>query len=167
MIIAVAGLPGSGKSYFASRLAEQMAAVYLSSDRIRKSLQTMGEYAPEAKMKVYEEMLNLAARALDEGKRVVADATFYKRHLRDLFLALGENKKVAVRFIVVVANEEVVKERLQRPREDSEADFAVYQKIRDQFEEVLTPHLTLESANDNIDAMLDKAIHYLANTNEA
>lgn len=167
MIIVVAGLPGSGKSYFASKLAEQTAAVYISSDRVRKSLQAMGKYTPLDKMKVYEEMLSLTARALDDGKRVVADATFYKRSLRELFLALGENKKAAIRFIVVVANEEVVRERLERPRVESEADFSVYQKIRDQFEEVLVPHLALESTNDNIDAMLDKAIRYLADPDEA
>lgn len=166
MIIVVAGLPGSGKSYFASMLAEQTAAVYISSDRVRKSLHAMGKYTLHDKMKVYEEMLRLTTRALDEGKRVVADATFYKRNLRELFLALGENKKVATRFIVVVANDAVVKERLKRPREESEADFAVYQNIRDQFEEMHTPHLTLESTNDNIDTMLGKAIHYISNPNE-
>jgi len=35
MIIIVFGLPGSGKSYFASKLAERINARYINSDVIR------------------------------------------------------------------------------------------------------------------------------------
>ncbi|MBL0741046.1 AAA family ATPase [Chryseolinea lacunae] len=34
-LVPVVGLPGSGKSFFASRFAEALGAVYLSSDVMR------------------------------------------------------------------------------------------------------------------------------------
>jgi len=44
MIIIVCGLPGSGKSFFAHRLAAKLDALHISSDKTRKEMKTLGHY---------------------------------------------------------------------------------------------------------------------------
>ena len=49
---------------------------------------------------------------------------------------------------------------------DSEADFEVYQKIKNQWEPLNEDHLILQSTDDNINEMLNKAAGYLQLQNE-
>ena len=160
MIIIVFGLPGSGKSYFASRLAERIGAKYLNSDRLRKQLFPERDYSDRGKQIVYDNMLEEMMQAVARNKDLVLDATFHRKETRDLFINKIEGKEKII-FIEVQADEEIIRERVSRKREDSEADFEVYKLIRQQNEPFLEPHLMLQSTNDNIDDMLEKATTYL------
>jgi predicted kinase len=160
MIIIVFGLPGSGKSYFASHLANMIDAEYIMSDRVRKEMLSKRTYSDEEKLAVYDEMILKAIEANKLNKNVVLDATFYKKNIRSNFI----NKIPAterIRFIEVVADESLIRERLQKVREDSEANFEVYKKIKEEWEPMEEPHLTLRSTNDNIEEMLRKTASYL------
>lgn len=161
MIVIVAGLPGSGKSFFAERLAARLGYTHINSDRVRRSLHVSGRYSITDKLIVYKEMLAQTTRSVSENKGVVVDATFYHHSMREMFVRLADGFHLPVRVIELTANEHVARERLQKPRRYSEADFSVYQKLRDEFEEITMPHLTLESTNDNLDEMLKTAIIYL------
>lgn len=161
MIILVAGLPGSGKSYFAERLAGRLDAKYVNSDRVRMELHASGEYSVKDKLVVYKEMLLKTMKAIEDEKHVVVDATFYHHIMREMFLRLAEGYKKEIRLIEVVADEAIIRERLKRPRKYSEADFAVYERLRDDFEGITMPHLVLESTDDNLKEMLKSAIMYI------
>jgi predicted kinase len=161
MIILVGGLPGSGKTYFAKRLAAKIDAVWLSSDAVRKSLEARGKYLPDDRMLVYKELGRLAELHHNNSRDVVVDATFSHQQMRDLFVFLADKLSVLLHFIWIHANESLIKHRLQQPREDSEADFAVYQKLRDEFEPLDLPFMKIESTNDNIASMLQIAERYL------
>src|SRR5690606_34255110 len=89
LVIIVSGLPGSGKSYFAQRLAEAFKAVYLNSDKIRISLQAKGKYTLGDKMCIYHTMAGQTEKHLSRGETVVADATFYHHAMRDLFFDIA------------------------------------------------------------------------------
>jgi predicted kinase len=158
MIVIVFGLPGSGKSYFAEQLAKIMDADYVNSDRIRRELFLERTYSEKEKFKVYEAMLSKMQDAIDSEKDIVLDATFYKNAMRQLFVKNATGK---VFFIEVWANDEVIKERLKKSRPYSEADFEVYKLVAKQWEPFEENHLKLKSTNDNIDAMLQKALKYL------
>ena len=158
MVVLVIGLPGSGKSFFAARLAELTGAVYINSDRIRKELNV--SYRIEEKLMVYDEMLRQAEKAVTEDRHVVLDATFYTRDIRDRFAeALQEIDELV--FIEVMADEELIRERLKRPREDSDANFEVYREIKEEWVPLQDEHLVLRSTDENIDSMLDQAVEYL------
>lgn len=161
MIILVSGLPGSGKSYFAERLAGRISAEYLNSDRVRIELHASGKYSAEDKLVVYKEMLLRTMKAFDDGHDVVVDATFYHHTMREMFLRLAEGYKQMLLIIEVVADEALIRERLSRPRKYSEADYQVYEKIRDDFEGITMPHLVLESTDDNLEEMLKSAITHI------
>ncbi|WP_281541151.1 AAA family ATPase [Maribacter aestuarii] len=160
MVILVCGLPGSGKSYFASRLAETIHAQYFNSDRLRKELFPKRTYSKSETAKVYEILLNKMEAAINTNTDLVLDATFHFKATRKPFISKGKGSIV---FIEIQANEDVIRERLKEDRLFSEADLRVYRLIKEQWEALEQPHLTLQSTNDNIEAMLQKAVHYLKN----
>ncbi len=157
----IAGLPGSGKSYFAEQLAAHLEAVYISSDQVRQAAQALGKYTYQDKLKIYEEMVRLAGNSLKEKEIVIVDATFYQQSVRNLFFTLAKDLVVPVFFIEVFADEALIKERLKNPRKYSEADFKVYEKIKEDFEPIAEPHLKLQSNDENIETMLNIAIQYI------
>ncbi|MGK7391641.1 MAG: AAA family ATPase [Candidatus Cyclobacteriaceae bacterium M2_1C_046] len=166
MIVMVLGLPGSGKTYFAKRLAGKINAVHISSDRIRNELMALGKYSKKEKLAVYNKMIQLTAESLVSNKNIVVDATFYLSETREMFYNLAKKENVEIQLIVMEADEKLIKERVTKPREDSEADLEVYKKIKEQFEPVNSPHLTLNSTNNNLNLMLKKATEYIGHSNE-
>ncbi|NER11616.1 hypothetical protein SAMN06265375_10313 [Muriicola jejuensis] len=160
MVVIVMGLPGSGKSYFAERLGGKINAVYISSDRVRKELFEKRTYSRAEKARVYKEMLQRMELAMAHKKSVVLDATFHDKETRDVFLEKTEKQAF---LIEVQASEALIRRRLKKSRPYSEADFEVYELLRNQWSSVEQPHLILESTDDNIDDMLTKALDYLSN----
>jgi predicted kinase len=160
MIIIAFGLPGSGKSYFASQLAGMIHAEYINSDKLRKTMFDTSTYSKKEKLAVYNEMISRIGEALKQHKNLVLDATFYKNDIREKFLNKAENNDDII-FIEIRAEEHLIRERLKRPREYSEADFKVYKKIKNQWEPLKAKHLILQSTNSNIRDMLKKTADYL------
>ena len=166
MIIVVLGLPGTGKSYFAEKLSNRLDAVHINSDRLRNALRARGKYTIGDKLHIYQIMAEKAGQALNQGKSVIVDATFYKRMMIDLFLRLAKDHASRIRFIKIEAHETLVQERLRKPRIDSEADFEVYLKIKREFEELQVPYLALRSEEHNIHTMIESALHYIGGLHE-
>ena len=160
-MIIVSGLPGSGKSYFASRLAQRTGARYINSDLVRREIDARGQYAFEDKLTVYEEMARRTSEEIRQGNTVIADATFYREEMRNLFVTLAKLLHEKVCFIEIVAREELIRERLKQPRLDSEADFSVYELVKAQYEQQKEDRLILESGNDNIEDMITKGEEYI------
>ena len=160
MIVIVFGLPGSGKSYFASRLAKMINAGYINSDRLRKEMFKDRTYSEQEKAAVYKAMLEKMKEAMNQDKNLVLDATFHKNETRKLFIREAERKD-GIFFIEIKADENIIRERLKEERSYSEADFEVYKFIRQHYEPLKERHLILESTNENIDSMLQKAADYL------
>jgi hypothetical protein len=164
-VIIVSGLPGSGKSYFAKRLAADLNAVYLSSDEIRSTLQARGKYTLEDKMHVYKHMAHLTALHLESNETVVVDATFYHHAMRDLFADLASNHHCPIAFILITTSEQLYHRRLSEPRKDSEADLGVYESMKALFEPYTNDHLEIYSGTDNITQMITAATDYLHSQN--
>jgi predicted kinase len=160
MIVIVFGLPGSGKSYFAMRIAQMLNAKYVSSDSVRKEVFATPDYSSEGKTLVYDEMLRRAIEAAEHGKVVVLDATFFSAGVRQKFINCLQ-KLTNVFWIEVNADESLVKERLKLPRQDSDANFEVYQVLKSKWESPGKNHLTLTSTDNNITEMLEQAADYL------
>ncbi|WP_213946140.1 AAA family ATPase [Litoribacter ruber] len=162
----VSGLPGTGKSYFASRLSQRLGAVYINSDAVRRELGAMGKYTDEVKYTVYEEMFHRCKIALKAGKCVVADATFHKKKNREAFILWTRNNNIPIIILEVFASEEIIRKRLSKPRTYSEADWDVYLKLKDEREPFEVKHQKLESSSNNINFMLEKAHHIIEASHE-
>lgn len=105
-MLAVGGLPGTGKSTLAHALAPMLGAapgaVVLSSDIVRKRRHGVppetrlprAAYTAEAGQRVAAELLEAAACALRLGHAVVLDATFLDPRLRAKAEAVAETAEV-------------------------------------------------------------------------
>ena len=160
-LILVMGLPGSGKSFFAERLASALGAEYLSSDRERNRMGRRDHYSPEDKLKVYRQLERLAKEALNQGKTVIIDATFYLQHMRDMFSNLAFDAGADDFYFYIKADDELIRERLRQPRTESQADFSVYKLIKEKFEPLAMKVMVLESKKDNIALLLEKALDHI------
>jgi len=143
MLLLLSGLPGSGKSTLARVYTARYGGTRISSDLIRAELGLLGHYLPGDKERVYAAMLERTRAVLAAGDTAVVDSTFFRRDIREPFEAVAKTLGVPVFRIVVCAGEETIRRRLAKPRPDSEADFAVYEKIRDQYEPWTEPQLEL------------------------
>ena len=160
MTVIVFGLPGSGKSYFATRLAELLGASYISSDQLRMQLYAKRTYTENEKLSVYDTMLSKMLEHLEQRENLVLDATFFKNSIRQKFIEASRGLCPII-FIQVIANENLTRERLKNKRPDSEADFEVYNKVKAEWEPMTDAHLSLQSTNDNIIEMLHQAEKYI------
>jgi len=161
MIIIVFGLPGSGKSYFASKLAKRLEAKYVNSDVIRKQLFAVRKYSEEEKMKVYEVMIRAMKKAIQKDENIVLDATFYTEYIRNKFSKSAEVFKEKIIFIEVRTDENIRADRLSLSREHSEADYSIYLHIKKVFEPLRSEHLILRSTQENIKEMMGVALNYI------
>lgn len=83
-LVAIGGLPGSGKTTLARALAPELGALVLRSDEIRKRQHGVDPltrlpqtaYSEAASAAMFAELARLAAATLSAGRSVIADATF-------------------------------------------------------------------------------------------
>lgn len=162
LLLLIAGLPASGKTWLARHLAEKLGASHINSDNVRTALNLRGQYSQAAKQTVYNVMLGRAGQALQAGRPVIVDSTFYKKNLRQAWVELAARHHVPCVFIEIKIPEETAFRRLQQKREDSEADWEVYQKLKHEWEPFEQPHLTLDAAGRSPEELADVALKYLS-----
>ena len=149
-VIFIMGLPGSGKTFLATHLSNILGATHISSDRVRKTLQKNGQYRSKDKKAIYQEMKKLLAKGLEQNENVIVDTTFYQQKIRDEFEALAKKYSTKIYWILTTANEKTTQKRVAKKRPDSEADFRIYQLIRDQFEPIKKEYLEIKTDKDSI-----------------
>lgn len=147
-MIVVMGLPGTGKTHLARRLAERVDAFHLSSDSVRKQLLgiPVGQKRPEAfgagiysgdvGRRTYAEMNRRAEMFLRAGQSVILDATFLQDDLRADARAVAKRVGVPVLFVMADCPEQTVRQRLRRRAGSygfSDADIMVYESMKRRF----------------------------------
>lgn len=158
MIVIVFGLPGSGKSFFASRLAKQLNAAYINSDQERIKLFKHRQYSEEERIAVYDQLYNKTKEAFANNSNLVIDGTFFRQDLRQPYL---DGMYESVIFIEIITNKSTAMKRLSRLRPFSEADYDVYKMFKKKWEPMQQDHLILQSNDDNIGEMINLAMVYL------
>ncbi|MDO8368760.1 MAG: AAA family ATPase [Saprospiraceae bacterium] len=161
MLLLLAGLPGSGKTTVARAFAALSGARHFNSDALRRELGLMGHYRPEDKENVYATLLQRARESLKRGEMVVVDSTFFKESVREPFRALAAECGVPLRWVEVQAEEPTLRLRLSHPRPDSEADFKVYETIRDQFEPLPEDRFIVHTDTETPESAAEKILQYL------
>jgi predicted kinase len=107
VLIAFAGLPGTGKSTLASLVAQELSAVVLTIDAFVASLERAGipEF-PELGRASYAAAATAAEAALRAGHTAVIDAVNGFQAGRDLWRELAERTGSELRFVEVVCTDE-------------------------------------------------------------
>lgn len=154
-LLLMMGFPGAGKSHCARQLAARLRAAHVASDHLRSRLFLAASYAPEENAAVFRVIDGLVEGLIDEGHRVIVDATHLRRLARESMTALARRRGVPLAHVLVVADEPDILERLAERRharavEDrSDADERVYRAMRARgFEEPDEPYLTVRNGPD-------------------
>ncbi len=122
VLLAVGGVIGSGKSRLGQRLAHELSAPVLQSDRLRKQLQGVAPaqrldaqrgYSADATEALYAELFARASTILSSGRSVIVDASFRSRAHRRALYELAAALSVPCLFLECTAPREVLEQRLR------------------------------------------------------
>jgi predicted kinase len=161
--IAVSGLPGTGKSYFCRKLAERLPLVILESDALRKVLFPQPGYSPQESARLFRALHLLIERLLRRGISLVLDATNLSESFRERLYSIADRLGVRLILVRVEAPPGVVYERLKvrqgaaSPQNKSDADWAVYQKMKAAAERLQRNHYAVDTSRD-ITPVVEKVV---------
>lgn len=145
-LVVVSGLSGTGKSTVAAALQVRTGFVHIDSDTTRKRLAGVAPtarpgpalYTAERSVATYEAIYAAAGAALAAGHGAILDATFQRRAHRDAARNVARQSGHPALFVECVTPEAEVRRRLaERARagtDASDADWAVYQRQRENYE---------------------------------
>jgi uncharacterized protein len=172
------GLPGTGKSTFATRLGELLDLSLFRSDQARRDLPEYshpgpvpfgtGFYRPDMRARVYSRLLALAQHEVKKGRSVILDATFSLRKWREEAVRLGGDLDANILFFECECAKSTILERMGRRRTDGDSlsdarpehlpmlveEFEDIQELPTAFHAKIDTELDL---GDNLRNMLSKA----------
>ena len=161
VLIVVSGLPGTGKSYLTSRLAERLPLTVLESDSLRKIIFSPPRYDTKESSYLFRIIYHLIEKLLAKGISLVLDATNLSERNREYLYCIGDRSGVKIVLVWVEAPPEVVRRRLGSRQEDagnkSDADWGVYQQMRPVAQKISRKHFVVDTSRD-INPVLDKII---------
>jgi len=161
VFIAVSGLPGTGKSYFCSRLVERLPFVILESDALRKALFSLPSYSSQESSALFRAVHLLIEGLLKKGGSLILDATNLSERYREHLYSITDRLNVKLVLVRVEAPPRVVCERLKARLENSgnksDADWAVYQKMEPSVQKIRRNHYAVDTSRD-ITPVLDKIV---------
>ena len=170
-LVALAGLPGTGKSTLARELARRLEAPLLDKDRVRAALFAPGEI--EYSREQDDLVMGCIHRAVEfhASRRrvpaVVLDGRTYSRRdqvdeLRRLAARLG----TPLALIECTAASEVVRTRLERDARAgshpaADRSFELHERLRASAEPIEGPKLVLATDGEPLGALVDAASAYV------
>ena len=129
-LILMSGLSGSGKSTVAKNLAQEINAIHIRSDAVRKhlagiSIKEKGDnsiYSPEMTIKTYNRLLELGKLLTNSGFTVILDAKYDKVSLRQPVIEFATQNNVDLEILYCDAPLEILSDRIaQRTGDISDA----------------------------------------------
>lgn len=152
IFIAVSGLPGTGKSYFCSKLAERLPFIILESDALRKALFPSPSYRPQESSRLFGAVRLLIERLLKKGNSLILDATNLSERHREYLYSIADHLGVKLVLVRIEAPPGVVHERLKARRGNlgskSDADWVVYQRMKPSVQKIRRHHYTVDTSRD-------------------
>ncbi len=152
--IVVSGLPGTGKSYFCSKLAERLPFTILESDVLRKTLFPSPIYSAPESARLFQAINHLIEGLIKRGIPLILDATNLSERYRERLYNIADRFNAKLILVRVEAPPEVVYQRLKDRAEEnnsesnSDADWAVFQKMKPTVQKISRNHFAVDTSRD-------------------
>ncbi len=165
-LVIVTGLPGTGKSHFCQKLTERLPLLILESDALRKVLFPSPTYSSSESSRLFRAIHYLIEELLKKGISLVLDATNLFEPYRERLYNIADRLNAKLIIVRVEAPSNLVQERLQaraeanRPENHSEADWAVYQRMKPAAQVIRRNHFAVDTSKD-ITPVLNKIVREL------
>ena len=153
-LIAVSGLPGSGKSHFCRRLAARLQFPVLESDAMRRMLFPSPNHGRDESERLFMACYTLIEELLQKGIPLIFDATNLIERHRERLYRIADSTGARLIIIRVEAPPEVVKKRLDKrrsgtdPEDNSEADWEVYRRMSATSQRIRQKHFAVDTSRD-------------------
>lgn len=152
VLITISGLPGTGKTYLARRIAERLPLALLESDALRKTLFPRPDYSPAENTRLFSSINRLMGRLLDSDISVLLDATNLTENVRQRYYRMARRHGAPLYLVLVEAPPSLVRRRLKERQGcsgcRSDADWTVYQKMKAGMERIRRPHYMVDTSKD-------------------
>ncbi|WP_107668462.1 AAA family ATPase [Cyanothece sp. BG0011] len=125
-IMIMSGLSGSGKTTIAKYLAQNINAILIRSDAVRKHLGNIplderGDselYSEEMNQKTYETLIKLGEIIAKEGFNVILDAKFDRHQWRETVIEVAKKYDINLTILYCYAPVEILSDRLSKRKGD-------------------------------------------------
>ncbi|MEC9272985.1 MAG: ATP-binding protein [Chloroflexota bacterium] len=165
LLVAMCGLPGTGKSYFAAKLTEQVPFLILETDRLRKVLVERPKYTTGEHRRVFRSCYQLIQYYLINGYSVLFDATNLNEEFRSYLYEIAEATAVPLAVVHATAPQSTVRRRLKQRKADryantySDAGWLIYTRLAPVEEPVQRDHYALDTSKD-IAPVLEQVVEW-------
>jgi adenylylsulfate kinase len=170
MIIAMAGLPGTGKSTLANALAEKLPAVVLNKDLIRAALFLPEEidHSWQQDDFVVNVMLEVAEYYFlkDPERVVILDGrTFSKKAQVETLVNYSQEHNRELKVIYCSCPDEIARDRIERDIEKkehlaSDRDFELYIRLQSLSDPLQVPHFSVNTG-EKLEYCVQLCLNYL------
>jgi adenylylsulfate kinase len=171
VIVAMAGLPGTGKSAIARQLAAILPAVVLDKDRVREALfpAALVEYSTRQDDFCMDIMLETATYLLRHNavQHIIIDGRTFSQEYQVMRVKVwAEQLRVPLRIIECVCSDDTAQRRLaadavQGKHLAGNRDFALYLAIKARFQPIREPKLLVNTDHD-LAACVAQCLAYLS-----
>ena len=165
LLVAMCGLPGTGKSYFAAKLTERLPFLILETDRLRKVLGERPKYTTGEHRRVFNSCYHLINHYLINGYSVLFDATNLNEEFRFYLYDISKSTGAPLALVHATAPQDTVRRRLKERKSNrhantySDAGWLIYTRMIPVEEPVERDHYALDTSK-NINPVLDRVVEW-------
>ena len=165
LLVAMCGLPGTGKSYFAAKLTERVPFLILETDRLRKVIVERPKYTTGEHRRVFNSCYHLINHYLINGYSVLFDATNLNEEFRFYLYDISKSTGAPLALVHATAPQDTVRRRLKERKSNRHADtysdagWLIYTRMIPVEEPVERDHYALDTSK-NINPVLDRVVEW-------
>ena len=159
MLIAMAGLPGTGKSTLAQHMAQEIGAVVLDKDSVRAALFPPGwiEYSTKQDDFCMSIIYQVSAYMLNKSPQqlvIIDGRTFSRSYQVAALKQVAAELKTPLKIIECVCSDETARRRLEQATSDQDRhpaanrNYALYLEIKAHFEPINEAKLVVNTDED-------------------
>jgi predicted kinase len=172
-LIALAGLPASGKSTVCRQLSKLLPAAILDKDQVRAVLFSSEdiEYSLTQDDFCIEIMLQTACVLMAKGRTVLLDGRpFSRRYQVERLAVYAHENHLPLKIIECVCPEAIVRQRLEQDIAQGShlaqnRDFEMYLKVKAQAESIELPRLVVDTSQP-VDSVISSCLDYIQHNPE-